>query len=79
MHVVLRNDDYTTQQFVCRVLEEVFELDEAAAHTRMLQTHTQGRAVVGRFRPDEARAKIEDVRGRAKAAGFPLWIGVEPI
>jgi ATP-dependent Clp protease adaptor protein ClpS len=79
VHVVLRNDDYTTQQFVCHVLEEVFALSEAEATTRMMQTHERGRAIVGRFRPDEARAKIEDVRSRARAGGFPLWIGIEPI
>jgi ATP-dependent Clp protease adaptor protein ClpS len=79
VHVVLRNDDYTTQQFVCHVLEDVFALDEATASAHMLQTHTQGRAVIGRYRPDDARAKIDAVRARAKEAGFPLWIGVEPI
>ena len=45
----------------------------------MMQTHTEGRAIVGRYRPAEARAKIEEARGRARAGGFPLWIGVEPI
>jgi len=79
VHIVLRNDDYTTQQFVCHVLEDVFQLSDTDASTRMMQTHEQGRAVIGRFRPDEARAKIEDVRTRARASGFPLWIGIEPI
>lgn len=79
VHAVLRNDDYTTQDFVCMILEEVFDLDKAAAQSRMLQTHTQGRAVIGRFRPDDARVRIEAVRARARALGFPLWIGVEPV
>jgi ATP-dependent Clp protease adaptor protein ClpS len=79
VHVVLRNDDYTTQQFVCSVLEDVFRLSPDDANVRMMQTHTQGRAIIGRYRPDEARTKIEEARGRARAGGFPLWIGVEPI
>lgn len=79
VHVVLRNDDYTTQEFVCHVLEDVFRLGADDATTRMMQTHTEGRAVIGRFRPDDARAKIEDVRERARTSGFPLWIGIEPI
>jgi ATP-dependent Clp protease adaptor protein ClpS len=79
VHVVLRNDDYTTQQFVCEILEKVFELSADAAAARMMQTHSEGRAIIGRFRPDDARAKIEEVRVRAKSAGFPLWIGFEPI
>ncbi len=79
VHVVLRNDDYTTQQFVCSVLEEVFRLDAEAANVRMMQTHSEGRAIIGRFKPHDARTKIEEARGRARAGGFPLWIGVEPI
>ena len=79
VHVVLRNDDYTTQQFVCHVLEDVFRLSADEANTRMMQTHTDGRAVVGRYRPDDARTKIETVRARARTSGFPLWIGIEPI
>lgn len=79
VHVVLRNDDYTTQQFVCSVLEDVFRLDAEEANVRMMQTHTEGRAIIGRFKPDEARTKIEEARARARAGGFPLWIGVEPI
>ena len=79
VHVVLRNDDYTTQQFVCSVLEEVFRLGTEEANVRMMQTHTEGRAIIGRYRPDEARTKIDEARARARAGGFPLWIGVEPI
>ncbi len=79
VHVVLRNDDYTTQHFVSHVLEDVFRLPAEQANQRMMQTHLEGRAVIGRFRPDDARTKIEEVRTRARTAGFPLWIGVEPI
>lgn len=79
VHVVLRNDDYTTQELVTRILVDVFQLSEADAGARMMQTHEQGRSVIGRFRPDDARAKIEAVRSIARAAGFPLWIGIEPI
>ena len=76
--VVLRNDHYTTQQFVCRILRDVFELPEAQATAIMLTTHTAGRAVVGRFAAAAARAKIGEVRALACEQAFPLWIGVEP-
>jgi len=79
VNVVLRNDDYTTQAFVTHILEDVFGLSSDDANARMMQTHTEGRAIIGRYRPDEARTKIEEVRTRAKAAGFPLWIGYEPV
>ena len=76
--VVLRNDHYTTQQFVCSVLREVFALPDDRAHAIMLETHTAGRAVIGRFTATTARDRIEQTRALARAQAFPLWIGVEP-
>lgn len=76
--VVLRNDHYTTQEFVCSVLRDVFALSESDASAIMLATHTAGRAVVGRFTAADARAKIGEARALARAHAFPLWIGVEP-
>lgn len=76
--IVLRNDHYTTQQFVCSMLRDVFELAESRAQAIMLATHTTGRAVIGRFTATDARQKIGQVRALAKAQAFPLWIGVEP-
>jgi ATP-dependent Clp protease adaptor protein ClpS len=77
--VVLRNDNYTTQEFVCQVLREVFALPEVQANAIMLATHTTGRAVIGRFAVDTARAKIAQTRALAHAQHSPLWIGVEPV
>jgi len=76
--VVLRNDHYTTQEFVCTVLRDVFALPDARATELMLATHTAGRAVIGRFTAADARDKIGQARALAKAQAFPLWIGVEP-
>ena len=76
--VVLRNDHYTTQQFVCTVLRDVFALPDARATEVMLATHTAGRAVIGRFTAADARDKIVRARDLARAEAFPLWIGVEP-
>ena len=77
VHVVLRNDDYTTQEFVVEILREVFELDDQDATTKMWQTHKEGRALVGRYKLATARDKIAAVRKRARESGFPLWVGVE--
>ncbi|HEU0036589.1 MAG TPA: ATP-dependent Clp protease adaptor ClpS [Kofleriaceae bacterium] len=79
VHVVLRNDDYSTREFVCEVLREVFGLTAPDAEARMLQTHNLGRGVVGRYSASEARSKIAEVRARARDQGYPLWIGIEPI
>jgi len=79
VHVVLRNDHYTTSEFVCDVLERVFGLASAEATTRMRAAHEHGRAVIGRYAVREAREKILEARRLAKARGFPLWVGVEPV
>jgi ATP-dependent Clp protease adapter protein ClpS len=79
VHVVLRNDDYTTCEFVAEALARCFALAPDAAHGRMMQTHTDGRAVIGRYAAADARAKIRELRALARARGFPLWIGIEPI
>lgn len=78
VHVVLRNDDVTTVEFVMAVLRDVFQLDPARAQTVTMETHEQGRAVVGRFPPEVAASHVASVRSRARDAGFPLWVGVEP-
>lgn len=76
--VVLRNDDFTTQRFVLRLLLDVFGLPDAEAAERMLTTHREGRAVIGRFTASEARARVTAARERARFEAFPLWIGTEP-
>ena len=76
---MLRNDDYTTRDFVCGLLTGTFGYTEDVAEVRMMQTHTEGRGVVGRFRADDAKAKILKARELARSAGYPLWIGIEPV
>jgi ATP-dependent Clp protease adaptor protein ClpS len=78
VHVVLRNDHYTTREFVCELLERVFELPPAEATARMQATHDTGRAVIGRYPARGGREKALEARRLARARGFPLWIGVEP-
>jgi len=77
VHIVLRNDDHTTQEFVVALLRDVFDHNDDDATTKMLETHTQGRTVVGRYKLAAARDKVSTARRRAREADFPLWIGVE--
>jgi ATP-dependent Clp protease adaptor protein ClpS len=77
VHIVLRNDDYTTRDFVVAILREVFELPEPEAVALMSAVHTTGRAIVGRFAVAVAKTKIDTVRTKAREHGFPLWIGAE--
>lgn len=77
--VVLRNDNFTTREFVVQSLTEVFGLPGDEAEATMMKTHTEGRAVVGRYKLAAAQDKIAEVRKRAKAKHYPLWIGVEDV
>jgi ATP-dependent Clp protease adaptor protein ClpS len=76
-HVILRNDDFTTQELVMQILRDVFELSEDDAYTRMMQTHTEGKTIVGRYKLAVARDKIVAARSRARALTMPLWIAPE--
>jgi ATP-dependent Clp protease adaptor protein ClpS len=78
VNVVLRNDNYTTHEFVVALLRDVFELAEEPAHALMMAAHEGGRAVIARCGGDVARKRIEAARTRAREHGFPLWIGAEP-
>jgi ATP-dependent Clp protease adaptor protein ClpS len=77
VHVLVRNDDHTTMEFVTWVLREVFDLSEGDAHARMMETHTKGSSIVGRFKLPVARDKVIAVRAKAREQGFPLWIDLE--
>lgn len=78
-HAVLRNDDYTTQEFVCELLEQVFGLATGGAQAVMAVTHRSGRGVIGRFPVADARERIVEARRLAREAGYPLWVGIEPV
>ena len=78
VELVLRNDDYTTQEQVVAILRDVFELSAADAQAKMIATHTQGSAVIGRYTIDDARARLTAMRGRVRARPYPLRIDAEP-
>jgi ATP-dependent Clp protease adaptor protein ClpS len=75
--VILLNDDYTTMDFVVRVLEEVFHKGPAEAYHVMMLVHTQGRGVAGHYPFEVAETKVTAVVDRARAEGFPLQATME--
>jgi ATP-dependent Clp protease adapter protein ClpS len=78
VHIALRNDDYTTREFVIETLCSLFGFDEGAAEALTMKVHTEGRAVIDRLPAGLARTKILEVRARARPRGYPLWIATEP-
>ncbi len=77
VHVILRNDDYTTQDLVVSLLRDVFELPTDRAHAVMREAHDRGRAIVGRFAADLAKTKIQTARRLARDQSAPFWLGFE--
>ena len=75
--VLLMNDDYSTMEFVVRVLEGVFQKSPAEAYRIMMQVHLQGSGVAGVYPWEVAETKVETVTAMAKDAGFPLRAVIE--
>jgi ATP-dependent Clp protease adaptor protein ClpS len=76
--VILYNDDFTTMEFVVKLLMTVFNKSEAEAETLMLQVHHSGQAVVGVYSLDIAATKVQKATRMADEAGFPLRIVLIP-
>ena len=75
--VTIYNDDFTTMEFVVRVLTQVFRKDEASANKLMLKVHNEGQAVIGIYTLDIAMTRVEKVRKMAREEGFPLRLEYE--
>jgi len=76
--VLLHNDDYTTMEFVVRVLMEVFHKMEAEAIKLMLDVHQKGVGVAGVFPRDIAETKATQAVELARGEGMPLKCTTEP-
>jgi ATP-dependent Clp protease adaptor protein ClpS len=75
--VVLLNDDYTTMDFVIRVLETIFQKSPAEAYRIMMHVHLNGRGIAGVYAWEVAETKADTVRSSAAEAGFPLRATIE--
>jgi ATP-dependent Clp protease adaptor protein ClpS len=75
--VVLLNDDYTTMEFVMRILESVFQKSPAEAYRIMMHVHVNGRGIAGVYPWEVAETKVETVTSLAREAEFPLRATIE--
>lgn len=76
--VTIFNDDFTTMDFVVKILTEVFFKSEAEAEVLMLKVHHSDKAVVGVYSYDVATSKVRKATNMAREEGFPLRLIVEP-
>ncbi len=76
--VLLLNDDYTPREFVIIVLQKVFGVPEARAHSIMWTAHTRGVCVVAVYTREVAETKATQATDEGRRAGFPLMFSTEP-
>lgn len=76
--VIIFNDDFTTMEFVVKILTQVFFKSQAEAETLMLQVHHSDKAVVGIYTYDIAVSKVQKATQMARDEGFPLRLNYEP-
>lgn len=76
--VIIYNDDFTTMDFVVRVLREVFFKQETEAESLMMTVHKTGQAVVGIYTYDIAKSKVTKAMAMAREENFPLRLSYKP-
>jgi ATP-dependent Clp protease adaptor protein ClpS len=76
--VILHNDDFTTMDFVVKVLITVFKKAEAEAQNLMMEVHVKGRATAGIYTLDLAISMTNKSMKMAREEGFPLRLTYEP-
>lgn len=76
--VIIYNDDFTSMDFVVKVLVQVFFKSSVEAETLMLQVHHSDKAVVGIYSYDIAASKVNKATRMARDEGFPLRLSYEP-
>lgn len=74
--VELRDDPYTTKDFVVTALREGLGLDAAEAERIMEAVHTTGHGTIGPMAMATARTAVITMRDLAQRSQFPLWVGV---
>ena len=76
--VYIHNADFTTMDFVVKILKVVFFKSEAEAQTIMLNVHHSDKGLVGVYSYDVAVSKMRLATQMARDEGFPLRITVVP-
>ena len=76
--IILLNDDYTPREFVVKVLEAVFRMNESQAYRVMMTAHQRGACVIAVFTRDVAETKAKEGTDLGKSQGYPLFFTTEP-
>lgn len=68
--VTIFNDDFTTMEFVVKILTTVFFKSTMEAEALMMQVHKSESAVIGIYTYDIARSKVQKATRMAREEGF---------
>ena len=77
--VIMHNDDYTTMEFVIKILVNVFNKNLIDAEKIMLDVHKKGKGVAGIYSYDIAITKVSTAMSMAKNEGFPFKLTTEEV
>lgn len=77
--VIMLNDDYTTMDFVIKILVDVFNKNTLEAKKIMLSIHNNGKGLCGIYPYDIAYTKAKIAKKKSRDEGYPLRILVENI
>jgi len=75
--VVFLNDDITTQEFVVRVLKQIFDKNTEQAMAVMNRVHQDGQGTVGSYVHEIAEQKGIETTLLARQENFPLQVKVK--
>ena len=75
--VIFLNDNITTQEFVVRVLKQIFNKTQEQADSIMKKIHTEGQGIVGSYVHEVAEQKGIETTLLARQEGMPLQIKVK--
>ncbi len=75
--VLILNDDYTSMEFVIKILMEVFHKNYEEAQQIMLEVHQKDKGICGIYTHEIAETKVMQVHKDARESGFPLRAQME--
>ena len=75
--VIFLNDNITTQEFVIRVLKQIFNKTQEQADSIMKKIHNDGQGIVGSYVHEVAEQKGIETTLLARQEGMPLQIKVK--
>lgn len=75
--VMMLNDDYSSMDFVIKVLMQIFHHEYQKAMDIMVNVHEKGKGLCGVYTYEIAETKVAHVRKMAKEEKFPLRAIIE--